>query len=381
METAPLALEVVHLAGSLTGAAGSLALAGAAAGSAGALLERRPRRRLHAAAPPGRPPSPTPIAAAMARVNRVPRRVMASSPAPCSQRASWRADLLRPRRPDDLASRQARLGVEPVDDVRPEGGVEVVPLGGGEGRQRLSRRASRERRPPRPPRAPRGTERPSRPGTRPRRSRAPRPSRARPASAPPRRWRSRRRPPARRAVRTSACGRVEQRTLVLLQVAVVRERQALHDREQRHEVADGTPGPAARQLGDVGVLLLRHERAAGGEGVGERHEAELAAWSRGPSPRRGARGAPPRARRRRPARWRCRGRTRRRASSGSRRRGRACAPRAPGRAGASSRRARRRRAATRRRGACTSAKRLAIAIEGLDVGEQVVREGDRLRSL
>ena len=68
---------------------------------------------------------------------------------------------------------------------------------------------------------------------------------------------------------------VEDRLLVLLEVAVVGERQALHDGEQRDQVADRAAGLAAHQLGDVGVLLLRHQARAGRVGVGELDEAEL----------------------------------------------------------------------------------------------------------
>ena len=56
--------------------------------------------------------------------------------------------------------------------------------------------------------------------------------------------------------------RGEHRRLVLLQVAVVGERQALHRREQAREPADRRAGLAARELGDVGVQLLRHHRRA-----------------------------------------------------------------------------------------------------------------------
>ena len=69
--------------------------------------------------------------------------------------------------------------------------------------------------------------------------------------------------------------RVEDRLLVLLQVAVVRERQRLERGEQAGEVADQTPRLAARELGDVGVLLLRHDRRTGRVGVVEGDEAEL----------------------------------------------------------------------------------------------------------
>ena len=42
------------------------------------------------------------------------------------------------------------------------------------------------------------------------------------------------------------------------------------------EVADEPPRLAARELGDVGVLLLRHDARPGRVAVVERHEAELA---------------------------------------------------------------------------------------------------------
>src|SRR5690606_24787555 len=44
---------------------------------------------------------------------------------------------------------------------------------------------------------------------------------------------------------------------------------------QAGEVADEPAGLAAGQLGDVRVLLLRHDRRAGGEGVVQGHEGEL----------------------------------------------------------------------------------------------------------
>ena len=68
---------------------------------------------------------------------------------------------------------------------------------------------------------------------------------------------------------------VEDRLLVLLQVAVVRERQRLERREQPGQVADHPAGLAAGELGDVGVLLLRHDARPGRVAVVERDEAEL----------------------------------------------------------------------------------------------------------
>ena len=69
--------------------------------------------------------------------------------------------------------------------------------------------------------------------------------------------------------------RVEERLFVFLKVLVVGERQPLGDGEHGDQVAIDAAGLAPRQLGDVRVLLLRHDRASGGEGVGELEEAEL----------------------------------------------------------------------------------------------------------
>jgi hypothetical protein len=69
--------------------------------------------------------------------------------------------------------------------------------------------------------------------------------------------------------------RVEDRLLVLLQVAVVGHRQALDQRQQAHQVADDAARLAAHQLGDVGVALLGHDRRAGGERVTDPGEAQL----------------------------------------------------------------------------------------------------------
>ena len=68
---------------------------------------------------------------------------------------------------------------------------------------------------------------------------------------------------------------VEQRLLVLLEVAVVGEREALQRGQEAGEVADDTAGLAAGELGDVGVLLLRHHRRPRRPGVVEAHEPEL----------------------------------------------------------------------------------------------------------
>ena len=68
---------------------------------------------------------------------------------------------------------------------------------------------------------------------------------------------------------------VEQRLLVLLVVLVVCQRLRLHQHQQAHQVAGDASALAAHQLGYVRVLLLRHDRGAGAEAVGQVHEAEL----------------------------------------------------------------------------------------------------------
>ena len=77
--------------------------------------------------------------------------------------------------------------------------------------------------------------------------------------------------------RCSESMRVEDRLLVLLQIPVVGQRQALQRRQQPGVITDQPAGLAPGQLGDVRVLLLRHDRAAGRVGVGQ------AAHSRTPS--------------------------------------------------------------------------------------------------
>ena len=69
--------------------------------------------------------------------------------------------------------------------------------------------------------------------------------------------------------------RVEERLLVLLQVTVVGERQALQGREEPGKVADQPAGLGPRELGDVGVLLLGQHRAPRRPGIVEPVEAEL----------------------------------------------------------------------------------------------------------
>ena len=70
-------------------------------------------------------------------------------------------------------------------------------------------------------------------------------------------------------------GRIHRTLLALLEVLVVRQRKRLHRGQKRHEVTVDAAALAARELGEVGVLLLRHDGAAGGVAVRERDEAEL----------------------------------------------------------------------------------------------------------
>ena len=70
---------------------------------------------------------------------------------------------------------------------------------------------------------------------------------------------------------------VVEREALLLQVAGVGKRKALHGRQHRDEIADRPPAPPAHQLGNVGVLLLRHDAGPGRVLVRHFDEAELRA--------------------------------------------------------------------------------------------------------
>ena len=70
-------------------------------------------------------------------------------------------------------------------------------------------------------------------------------------------------------------GDVEDLLLAFLEVLVVGEGQAFDEGGERGGGAEQAGGFAAGELGEVGVLLLRHGGAAGGEGFGEVDEAEL----------------------------------------------------------------------------------------------------------
>ena len=70
---------------------------------------------------------------------------------------------------------------------------------------------------------------------------------------------------------------VEERLLVLLEILVVGERQAVEHALDVHQARQYPRRLRAQQLGGVGVLLLRHQARARGEGVGHLAEAELLA--------------------------------------------------------------------------------------------------------
>ena len=70
---------------------------------------------------------------------------------------------------------------------------------------------------------------------------------------------------------------VEEWLLVLLEITVVREGQALQRDEEAREIAHESPRLSAGKFGDIGVLLLRKHRRSGGVAVVERRKAELLA--------------------------------------------------------------------------------------------------------
>ena len=70
---------------------------------------------------------------------------------------------------------------------------------------------------------------------------------------------------------------VEQGLLVLLEILVVGQGQALDHREQSDQVAKHPAALTPHQFGHIGVLLLGHQAAAGGAAVGEGNKAEFLA--------------------------------------------------------------------------------------------------------
>ena len=71
--------------------------------------------------------------------------------------------------------------------------------------------------------------------------------------------------------------RIKQRFLVLLEVPIIGQRQALERGQQGEQVAVDPARLAPDDLGHVGVFLLRHHRTAGGKGVRQLDELKLAA--------------------------------------------------------------------------------------------------------
>ena len=71
--------------------------------------------------------------------------------------------------------------------------------------------------------------------------------------------------------------RVKNGLLILLHILVVGQGQALHDRQQAHQVAVHPARLTADQLGNIGVLLLGHDGGAGGIGIVQGDKAELIA--------------------------------------------------------------------------------------------------------
>jgi len=70
--------------------------------------------------------------------------------------------------------------------------------------------------------------------------------------------------------------RIVQGDPLLLKVTGVGQRQPFQGGEDRDEIADDPSGPPPHELGDVRILLLRHDARAGRVRVAERGEPELA---------------------------------------------------------------------------------------------------------
>ena len=186
----------------------------------------------------------------------------------------------------------------------------------------------------------------------------------------------------RRDAKLQRVGGVEQRLLVLLHVlAVGRAAGPSAWCSSATKRADDAAGLAAHQLGGIGVALLRHDRAAGGEGVRQRDEAE-----RRRAPDHDLLGEPRqmdcrRARPRRGTRRRSRGPTRHRASWPSARRSPAPWRSCRGRSGCGVPASAAAPSGDSFRRARQSAKPAAVAPEHLDIGQQMMAEGDGLRRL
>ena len=232
-------------------------------------------------------------------VPRAPRRAAAArrrgrrrSAPQASQATVLRGDLRGARR----AARRTRTGAVPPRPSREATEPSTVStsrtagVSAGVDRGELARRSARRarRRAPRSggrrhrrPRAPPGTARPRGPATRRRRWPARSPAGASSAIRSVSKVSVATMPVKAGSSTSRVSTRVEDRLLVLLQVAVVGERQALERGQQPGEVADQPAGLAAGQLGDVGVLLLRHDARPGGVGVVRASRSRTPWWPRG----------------------------------------------------------------------------------------------------
>ena len=69
--------------------------------------------------------------------------------------------------------------------------------------------------------------------------------------------------------------RLEEILFVFLQVSLITGRQSLHGGEKRDEASVNPASLAANQLPRVGILLLRHQAAAGGKFIGQLDKPEF----------------------------------------------------------------------------------------------------------
>src|SRR5437762_7071394 len=70
--------------------------------------------------------------------------------------------------------------------------------------------------------------------------------------------------------------RIEERFLVLLQIAIVAAGQAFQYGEQTDEISNEAAAFPARQLSHIRIFFLRHQAGTGGEGVAEFDETKFA---------------------------------------------------------------------------------------------------------
>ena len=175
--------------------------------------------------------------------------------------------------------------------------------------------------------------------------------------------------------------RVEDLLLVLLHVLRIGERQALHHDEQRGQRADDAAGLGAHQLGGVGIALLRHDRGAGGEAVGEARRSRIAASHQSTissAKRERCIGAIDAAASASSAKSRSETASSEFAVGRSKPSALAVAFRSIGKRGAGERRRAERRFV---QPPAAIGEAAAVALKHLDIGEEMMAEGDRLRAL